>query len=191
MGRPRPASSGCTRWRTPAVELPGFDLAGVNDVAGESEGQGPDFARALGDRDRTRAAVLLAHQPVVIHDAVKHGVDLQLSGHTHGGQLWPGNYLAELANPTVAGLDATATPSSTSPGAPAPGARRSGSARPPTSPSWNSPRTGPDPTQHPFPSREAVTGAQHLSTAPAPGASGNSTGRRASTGCHGPGRPDW
>ncbi|MDX2559809.1 metallophosphoesterase [Streptomyces sp. TX20-6-3] len=83
----------------------GFDLAGVDDVAGESEGQGPDFGRALGDRDRARAAVLLAHQPIVVHDAVRHGVDLQLSGHTHGGQLWPGNYLAELANPTVAGLE--------------------------------------------------------------------------------------
>ncbi|WP_065490402.1 metallophosphoesterase [Streptomyces sp. PTY087I2] len=87
------------------VEIEGFDLAGVNDVAGETEGQGPDFGRALGDRDRARAAVLMAHQPVVIHDAVEHGVDLQLSGHTHGGQLWPGNLLAELANPTVAGLE--------------------------------------------------------------------------------------
>ncbi|MFE4332991.1 metallophosphoesterase [Streptomyces sp. NPDC056831] len=87
------------------VEIDGFDLAGVNDIAGESEGKGPDFDRALGDRDRTRAAVLLAHQPVVIHDAVAHGVDLQLSGHTHGGQLWPGDFIAGLANPTVAGLD--------------------------------------------------------------------------------------
>lgn len=87
------------------VEIAGFDLAGVNDVAGESEGQGPDFARALGDRDRGRASVLLAHQPVVIDDAVEYGVGLQLSGHTHGGQLWPGNLLAELANPTVAGLE--------------------------------------------------------------------------------------
>ncbi|WP_369164688.1 metallophosphoesterase [Streptomyces sp. AFD10] len=87
------------------VEIDGFDLAGVNDIAGETEGQGPDFVRALGDRDRERAAVLMAHQPVVIHDAVEHGVDLQLSGHTHGGQLWPGNMLAELANPTVAGLE--------------------------------------------------------------------------------------
>ncbi|MFG2499825.1 metallophosphoesterase [Streptomyces sp. NPDC048441] len=87
------------------TELPGFDLAGVDDVAGESEGHGPDFAKALGDRDRSRASVLLAHQPVVIHDAVKHGVDLQLSGHTHGGQLWPGNFIADLANPTLAGLE--------------------------------------------------------------------------------------
>ncbi|MGJ5873091.1 metallophosphoesterase [Streptomyces griseiscabiei] len=87
------------------TEMPGFDLAGVNDLAGTDEGQGPDFTRALGDRDRSRAAVLLAHQPVVIHDAVRHGVDLQLSGHTHGGQLWPGSLIAELANPTVAGLE--------------------------------------------------------------------------------------
>ncbi|MFF4317294.1 metallophosphoesterase [Streptomyces sp. NPDC001568] len=86
-------------------ELPYFDLAGVNDIAGETEGHGPDFGAALGDRDRSRTSVLLAHQPIVIDDAVRHGVDLQLSGHTHGGQLWPGKYLAELANPTVAGLE--------------------------------------------------------------------------------------
>ncbi|MFE9176863.1 metallophosphoesterase [Streptomyces sp. NPDC007126] len=87
------------------TELPHFDLAGVNDVAGEDEGQGPDYDRALGDRDRSRACVLLAHQPVQIHDAVDHGVDLQLSGHTHGGQLWPGNLIAGAANPTLAGLE--------------------------------------------------------------------------------------
>jgi uncharacterized protein len=87
------------------TEMPGFDLAGVNDIRGESEGQGPDFAQALGDRDPSRTAVLLAHQPVVIGEAVRYGVDLQLSGHTHGGQLWPGPYVAGLLNPTVAGLE--------------------------------------------------------------------------------------
>ncbi|KIF68320.1 membrane protein [Streptomyces sp. AcH 505] len=87
------------------VEIAGFDLAGVNDVGGESEGHGPDFDKALGDRDPARASVLLAHQPIVIDDAVSHGVDLQLSGHTHGGQLWPGNLVARLSNPTVAGLE--------------------------------------------------------------------------------------
>ncbi|WP_128982433.1 metallophosphoesterase [Streptomyces roseicoloratus] len=92
--------------RNARVEIgAGFDLAGVDDVAGEREGRGPDFGRALGDRDRSRTAVLLAHQPIVIDDAVRHGVDLQLSGHTHGGQLWPGGLIAELANPTVAGLE--------------------------------------------------------------------------------------
>ncbi|MYV46113.1 metallophosphoesterase [Streptomyces sp. SID2888] len=87
------------------TELPAFDLAGVNDLAGESEGEGPDFAKALGDRDPARAVILLAHQPLQIHEAVEHRVDLQLSGHTHGGQLWPGNLVAAAANPTVAGLD--------------------------------------------------------------------------------------
>ncbi|MFD6330029.1 metallophosphoesterase [Streptomyces niveus] len=87
------------------VEIDGFDLVGVNDIAGEEEGEGPDFAKALGGRDTARASVLMAHQPVVIHDAVKHGIDLQLSGHTHGGQMWPVNYIAQGANPTLAGLE--------------------------------------------------------------------------------------
>jgi predicted MPP superfamily phosphohydrolase len=87
------------------AELPAFDLAGVNDLQGEREGEGPDFGRALGDRDPARACVLLAHQPVLIHEAVRHGVDRQRSGHTHGGQLWPGALLAAAANPTVAGLE--------------------------------------------------------------------------------------
>ncbi|MGY0018198.1 metallophosphoesterase [Streptomyces sp. YJ-C3] len=87
------------------VEMGAFDLAGVNDISGENYGEGPDYAKALGDRDRSRAAVLLAHQPVMIHEAVRHGVDLQLSGHTHGGQLWPGNFIADAANPTLAGLE--------------------------------------------------------------------------------------
>ncbi|UGY93245.1 metallophosphoesterase [Streptomyces gobiensis] len=91
--------------RNEREELRHFDLAGVNDVAGENYGDGPDFDKALGDRDISRASVLLAHQPVQIHDAVRRGVDLQLSGHTHGGQMWPGNILADLANPTLAGLE--------------------------------------------------------------------------------------
>lgn len=87
------------------VSLPDFDLAGVDDPAGRTIGRGPDFGAALDGRDSERACVLLAHQPVVVHDSVHYGVDLQLSGHTHGGQLWPGNLLARLANPTVAGLE--------------------------------------------------------------------------------------
>ncbi|RMI30251.1 metallophosphoesterase, partial [Streptomyces triticirhizae] len=87
-------------------ELPFLDLAGVNDVDGEgTEFGGPDYDAALGDRDPERASVLMAHQPVMIHEAVNHGVDLQLSGHTHGGQMWPVTYVAALANPTLAGLE--------------------------------------------------------------------------------------
>ncbi|MFI1730541.1 metallophosphoesterase [Streptomyces acidicola] len=96
---------GLTPMENARRELPAFDLAGVNDVAGEDDGQGPDFAKALGDRDTSRAVVLLAHQPVQINEAVDHGVDLQLSGHTHGGQMWPMNFVADAANPTLAGLE--------------------------------------------------------------------------------------
>ncbi|MBB1254194.1 metallophosphoesterase [Streptomyces alkaliterrae] len=87
------------------VSLEHFDLVGVNDPAGEEFGDGPDLARAMADRDERRASVLIAHQPALIHDAMRHGVDLQLSGHTHGGQMWPGNVLAALANPTLFGLE--------------------------------------------------------------------------------------
>ncbi|MGW9177230.1 metallophosphoesterase [Streptomyces decoyicus] len=87
------------------TELPGFDLAGVNDVTGQTEQAGPDYDLALGGRDPSRAVVLMAHQPVTIHDTVRFGVDLQLSGHTHGGQMWPFTYVAAATNPTIAGLE--------------------------------------------------------------------------------------
>jgi predicted MPP superfamily phosphohydrolase len=48
--------------------------------------------------------VLLAHQPRAIYEAARHGVGLQLSGHTHGGQIWPWNYLVKLQQPFVSGL---------------------------------------------------------------------------------------
>jgi predicted MPP superfamily phosphohydrolase len=85
-----------------------LDLAGVDDVTGAAGGSGsaggPDFARALGGRDRSRSVVLLAHQPVQAVQAAEHGVDLQLSGHTHGGQMAPFNLVVPLQQPVVAGL---------------------------------------------------------------------------------------
>jgi predicted MPP superfamily phosphohydrolase len=75
-----------------------FDLAGIDDfsAAQHAPGHGPDLAAALAGRDPARAVVLLAHQPRQVHDAAAHGVDLQLSGHTHGGQVWPWHYLVAL-----------------------------------------------------------------------------------------------
>jgi predicted MPP superfamily phosphohydrolase len=90
--------------RNERVELAGFDLAGVNDVAGEEFDDGPDFSRALDGRDTTRPVVLLAHQPVQVHEAARHGVDLQLSGHTHGGQMFPFHLLVRLDQPVRSGL---------------------------------------------------------------------------------------
>ena len=89
--------------RTPAGVL---DLAGVNDVSADGVGvaAGPDYAAALADRDPSRPVVLLAHQPVQAHEAARYGVDLQLSGHTHGGQIVPFNLLVRLEQPVVSGL---------------------------------------------------------------------------------------
>ncbi len=81
-----------------------FDLAGVNDLAGRMADDGPDFDRALAGRDPSRPTVLLAHQPVQVAEAAKRGVDLQLSGHTHGGQLWPFHYVVGMQQGAVAGL---------------------------------------------------------------------------------------
>ncbi|MEU2610749.1 metallophosphoesterase [Micromonospora sp. NPDC007271] len=83
-----------------------LDLAGVNDVSAAGTGLAApaDYAAALGDRDPSRPVVLLAHQPVAAHEAAKFGVDLQLSGHTHGGQMVPFNRLVELQQPVVSGL---------------------------------------------------------------------------------------
>jgi predicted MPP superfamily phosphohydrolase len=83
-----------------------FDLAGVDDHSAKrfGGGHGEDLPKALAGRDPTRELVLLAHQPKAILQAQHLGVGLQLSGHTHGGQIWPWTYLVRLQQPVVAGL---------------------------------------------------------------------------------------
>ncbi|AGZ46789.1 putative metallophosphoesterase [Actinoplanes friuliensis DSM 7358] len=90
--------------RNERLELDGMDLAGVNDLGGTEFDDGPDLQRALGDRDTTRPVVLMAHQPIIAQDAAPFGVDLQVSGHTHGGQMAPFNLLVKLEQPVVSGL---------------------------------------------------------------------------------------
>lgn len=84
-----------------------FDLAGVDDWTANQflKDHGPDLAKALLGRDPSRELVLLAHQPRQIFDAAAHGVGLQLSGHTHGGQVFPMTMLVGLQQPYVAGLE--------------------------------------------------------------------------------------
>ncbi|TFV63609.1 UNVERIFIED_ORG: metallophosphoesterase [Bacillus sp. AZ43] len=84
-----------------------FDLAGIDDRTAESSGlpgHGADLDAALDGRDDGVPVVLLAHQPVQVQQARAAGVDLQLSGHTHGGQLWPFDYAIRLDQPAVEGL---------------------------------------------------------------------------------------
>jgi uncharacterized protein len=84
-----------------------FDLAGIDDRTAASSGvpgHGADLDAALDGRDDATPVVLLAHQPVMVDRARAAGVGLQLSGHTHGGQLWPFDYVIRLDQPAVEGL---------------------------------------------------------------------------------------
>lgn len=96
---------GITVLRNERVELEeGIDIAGVDDWTAFGEGHGPDLDAALAGRDEDREVVLLAHQPRQIDEAASRGVGLMLSGHTHGGQIFPWNFFVRLQQPYVAGL---------------------------------------------------------------------------------------
>ncbi len=81
-------------------------IAGVDDYTAAHTGTGhsQDHAAALAGADPELPVLLLAHQPKQIPQAVAHGIDLQISGHTHGGQIWPFNLFVKLDQPSVAGL---------------------------------------------------------------------------------------
>jgi hypothetical protein len=84
----------------------GWELAGIEDWNGRSiePDGGPDLARALAGHDPARPVILLSHQPRAIYKAAQAGVGLVLSGHNHGGQIWPFTYLVRLQQPFVEGL---------------------------------------------------------------------------------------
>jgi len=82
---------------------PGLDLAGIHDPTGRGR-YAPDLPATLEGREIGKPLVLLAHQPRQFREAARHGVSLTLSGHTHGGQIWPFSWLVALVQPYVAGL---------------------------------------------------------------------------------------
>jgi len=82
-------------------------VAGVTDfgAANFDSAQASDPVAALrGAPARASARILLAHQPRSAAAAAAAGFDLQLSGHTHGGQFWPWKYFVPLQQPFVSGL---------------------------------------------------------------------------------------
>jgi predicted MPP superfamily phosphohydrolase len=82
-------------------------IAGVDDrtAAGSGvPGHHADHAAALAGANPELPVLLLAHQPRQVDGAVAHGIDLQLSGHTHGGQMWPFHYLVRIDQPVLQGL---------------------------------------------------------------------------------------
>jgi uncharacterized protein len=87
-------------------------LAGVTDYSAHQfdPAQRSDPQAALvGATPGLRPRVLLAHQPRTAAAAADAGFDLQLSGHTHGGQFWPWNLFVRLQQPFTAGLDRLAS----------------------------------------------------------------------------------
>jgi predicted MPP superfamily phosphohydrolase len=83
-----------------------LDLAGVDDqhAHGFGPGHGADYEKPFRDRDPERELVVLAHQPSQIAHLAAARPGLQLSGHTHGGQIWPFGALVRLNQPYIAGL---------------------------------------------------------------------------------------
>ncbi|MGB8945215.1 MAG: metallophosphoesterase, partial [Streptomyces sp.] len=82
-------------------------VAGVDDVTAESSGLAGHRAHLAGALDGAAPdlpVLLLAHQPKFVDRAAAGGVDLQLSGHTHGGQIWPFHHLVRIDQPALAGL---------------------------------------------------------------------------------------
>jgi uncharacterized protein len=83
---------------------PGLVLAGVENLRKRYyDGQGKDpVSKALADRP-PGATVFLSHKPWQADRAAEAGAGLMLSGHTHGGQIWPFGYLVRQAYPMLAG----------------------------------------------------------------------------------------
>jgi uncharacterized protein len=82
-------------------------LAGIDDYTAAGSGlpgHRANLAGALAGVDPDLPVLLVAHQPKQIRTAVEGGVDLQVSGHTHGGQIWPFNFLVRVDQPAVHGL---------------------------------------------------------------------------------------
>ncbi|OYY92600.1 MAG: serine/threonine protein phosphatase [Polaromonas sp. 28-63-22] len=81
-------------------------LAGVTDFNAHhfDESHRSDPAAALLGAPQHAVRVLLAHQPRSAAAAAQAGFDLQLSGHTHGGQFWPWNLFVRFQQPFTSGL---------------------------------------------------------------------------------------
>lgn len=84
----------------------GLVLAGVTDYTAHhfDPAHRSDPQAAIADAPAHHPRILLAHQPRSATAAAEAGFDLQLSGHTHGGQFFPWNFFVPLQQPYVAGL---------------------------------------------------------------------------------------
>lgn len=88
-----------------SVKIEDFYIAGVYDLFGYRFGShAPDIRQAMKDIPSNAPTLLLAHQPKYVEYLEGFTPSLILSGHTHGGQIWPFEYLVRLAQPYIKGL---------------------------------------------------------------------------------------
>jgi predicted MPP superfamily phosphohydrolase len=86
-----------------------FNLVGLNDLVGRRAGlYPPDTTKAFAGCNQDKCCIVLAHQPKMITEMNGCRCDLMLSGHTHGGQIFPFGMLVMAAQPYLAGLHAHA-----------------------------------------------------------------------------------
>ena len=82
-----------------------INLAGITDLMGRRMGLlEPDLKKALLHVKTDLPTVLLAHQPKIINELKDEKIDLVISGHTHGGQIFPFGLLVLLDQPYLSGL---------------------------------------------------------------------------------------
>jgi predicted MPP superfamily phosphohydrolase len=75
-----------------SIYIVGREDRSMNRFAG---GQRKSLAELMAAVDRSYPVILMDHQPFGLDEAAGQGIDLQLSGHTHAGQLWPINYIVD------------------------------------------------------------------------------------------------
>jgi len=82
-----------------------LNVVGVTDRIGyRTNFLPPDIHKAFSGCNNAYKTILLAHQPKFIEELGNYTPELILSGHTHGGQIWPFEYLVKLQQPYVKGL---------------------------------------------------------------------------------------
>ncbi|MCI7363391.1 MAG: metallophosphoesterase, partial [Campylobacter sp.] len=89
-----------------SVELESINIAGLSDLQGANFGMEPNPLKALADINRSKPTILLSHQPkslsLLSFDELNN-ISLVLSGHTHGGQIFPFSLLVWAAQGYIYG----------------------------------------------------------------------------------------
>lgn len=102
----RPLTNESVRLYRTRVDLvgSGVTVVGVNDRKGTPP-LAVDYDAAFAGVAPAEFTLAVAHEPLQGREFAKRGADLQVAGHTHGGQLWPFRYFVRLQQPALQGLE--------------------------------------------------------------------------------------